>query len=323
MAGVKSLSGKGLLSVFLIVGLKSLGTRGGDGYPNFRITQPAQISATAGGSVILTCTLSGDGPNGKVKWYKGSGGEERLFYTHSPGKGEQPDSRASFVKDSDRDKSIQITDLTRNDSGTYYCVKFKGDNEELQRGAGTHLYLKASPSPPSILGPLSSVEVDQRVVLICTSEGFSPKDISVSWFKDGAVFSASHTSITPIEEFLSYHLYSIISVTTVKHENASVYACEINHETLSTPMVKTFHLDYHITRVSQFHSLSIFIGCLALKTSFLAIVVCITLCVINRRGRKKVRSKCNFSNTSLKTLCHQLLKREYCTLSAVVFQVSA
>uniref|UniRef100_H2ZVF8 Ig-like domain-containing protein n=1 Tax=Latimeria chalumnae TaxID=7897 RepID=H2ZVF8_LATCH len=266
----------------------------GDGYPNFRITQPAQISATAGGSVILTCTLSGDGPNGKVKWYKGSGGEERLFYTHSPGKGEQPDSRASFVKDSDRDKSIQITDLTRNDSGTYYCVKFKGDNEELQRGAGTHLYLKdqqnlryegrqypyctlrargiqqhasviaiTSPSPPSILGPLSSVEVDQRVVLICTSEGFSPKDISVSWFKDGAVFSASHTSITPIEEFLSYHLYSIISVTTVKHENASVYACEINHETLSTPMVKTFHLDYHITSKNSiwcFSSFSIHVG---------------------------------------------------------------
>nr|XP_006009387.2 PREDICTED: tyrosine-protein phosphatase non-receptor type substrate 1-like [Latimeria chalumnae] len=132
-----------------------LGTKGGGGgggggdYPKFRITQPAQISATAGGSVILTCTLSGDGPNGKVIWKKGSGGEERLFYTRSPGRGEQSDSRASFVKDSDRDKSIQITDLATEDSGTYYCVKFKGDDKELRRGNGSRLSVAAKPSRPS------------------------------------------------------------------------------------------------------------------------------------------------------------------------------
>nr|XP_006009383.1 PREDICTED: tyrosine-protein phosphatase non-receptor type substrate 1-like isoform X2 [Latimeria chalumnae] len=131
------------------------GTRGGDGNRNFTITQPAEISATAGGSVILTCTLSGDGPNGKVKWNKKSGGEERLFYTTSPREGEQPDSRASFVKDSDRDKSIRITHLTRNDSGMYYCVKFKGDNEELKRGAGSHLSVAATDegsAVPAVVG---------------------------------------------------------------------------------------------------------------------------------------------------------------------------
>uniref|UniRef100_H3A0C0 Ig-like domain-containing protein n=1 Tax=Latimeria chalumnae TaxID=7897 RepID=H3A0C0_LATCH len=132
---------------------------GGGDYPKFRITQPAQISATAGGSVILTCTLSGDGPNGKVIWKKGSGGEERLFYTRSPGRGEQSDSRASFVKDSDRDKSIQITDLATEDSGTYYCVKFKGDDKELRRGNGSRLSVAEKNKPQILLSNLPKVRL--------------------------------------------------------------------------------------------------------------------------------------------------------------------
>ncbi|KFP12594.1 Tyrosine-protein phosphatase non-receptor type substrate 1, partial [Egretta garzetta] len=86
----------------------------------FKLQQPDKVSVTVGETLTLTCTVSGSGSPGAVKWLKGgSGGNETVY-----------DQKTSFprvtrvVNGSNTDFSIRIRDVHLEDTGTYYCVKF-------------------------------------------------------------------------------------------------------------------------------------------------------------------------------------------------------
>uniref|UniRef100_A0A8C0AR48 Ig-like domain-containing protein n=1 Tax=Buteo japonicus TaxID=224669 RepID=A0A8C0AR48_9AVES len=92
------------------------------GPPEMDFLQQPQdkVSVTAGETLNLTCTTSGTGPTGPVKWLKGwDDGNETVY-----------DQTATFprvtqvVSESNTDFSIHIRDVRPEDAGTYYCVKF-------------------------------------------------------------------------------------------------------------------------------------------------------------------------------------------------------
>uniref|UniRef100_A0A663DKR7 Ig-like domain-containing protein n=1 Tax=Aquila chrysaetos chrysaetos TaxID=223781 RepID=A0A663DKR7_AQUCH len=105
--------------------------------PDFKLQQPQdKVSVTAGETLTLTCTMSGVGPVGPVKWLKGWGSGNETVYDLV---GYFP-RVTRVVSESNTDFSIRIRDVRPEDAGTYYCVKFSkrlGGLDVFRRGKGT------------------------------------------------------------------------------------------------------------------------------------------------------------------------------------------
>ncbi|XP_030319183.1 signal-regulatory protein beta-1 isoform X4 [Calypte anna] len=129
----------GQLSLFALR-LSGVGAQVSEG---FQLQQPQdKVSVTAGETLTLTCTTSGYGPPGPLKWLKGWGmGNETVY-----------DQNSVFPRvtraepGSNTDFSIYLRDVGPEDAGTYYCVKFRkrfGVDEMFQHGKGTEVSLHA------------------------------------------------------------------------------------------------------------------------------------------------------------------------------------
>ncbi|NXW48674.1 SIRBL protein, partial [Nyctiprogne leucopyga] len=208
----------------------------------FSLQQPQdKVSVSAGQMLNLTCSLSGAGPLGPVRWLKGWGSGNETVY----------DQRSSVphvtrvVAESSTDFSILIGDVQPEDAGTYYCVKFQKsvDGEEVfRRGKGTEVSVRAKPTPPVISGPDGRAEPKQSVPFTCTSGGFFPADIDVEWFKNKAPVLAQQTQIDPGRTKSSYNVSSTAMVTLQENDVRSELVCKVRHSTLTVPLVGTYRL---------------------------------------------------------------------------------
>ncbi|OXB78517.1 UNVERIFIED_CONTAM: hypothetical protein H355_007547 [Colinus virginianus] len=117
---------------------------------NFRLQQPEnRVWVIMGQTLTLTCTVSGSGPVGPVKWLKGWGSTNQTVYDQ---KGSSHRVTRA-VNESNTDFTIRIEDVHPEDAGTYYCVKFYKTNlgnEVLTRGQGTEVSVYESSPFPSM-----------------------------------------------------------------------------------------------------------------------------------------------------------------------------
>ena len=102
----------------------------------------------------------------------------------------------------------------------------------------------AKPSPPVVSGPAVRATPEQTVNFTCTSHGFSPRNISLKWFKDGNELSTSQTSVDPEEDNVSYSITSTTKVLLTTGDVHSQVICEVAHVTLqgSPPLRGTANL---------------------------------------------------------------------------------
>ncbi|XP_043938298.1 tyrosine-protein phosphatase non-receptor type substrate 1-like [Protopterus annectens] len=112
------------------------------------IYQSPSVTGREGGTVILNCTLSEE-KLGPVRWYKGEN-QQQLLYSQLTS--EKSDPRVSrTVKEGptrNTDLSITFTNITWDDAGMYYCVKFKSDKVNVSAaGNGTRLYVTRKYKP--------------------------------------------------------------------------------------------------------------------------------------------------------------------------------
>ncbi|KFR06755.1 Signal-regulatory protein beta-1 isoform 3, partial [Nipponia nippon] len=209
----------------------------------FQLHQPQdKVSVAAGRTLSLTCTVSGDGPPGPVGWLKGWGSGSQTVY----------DQTGSFprvtrvVAESNTDFSIRIRDVGPEDSGTYYCVRFRKSvddvDEVFQRGRGTEVSVQAKPTPPVMSWSGRRVVPGQSVSVTCEAGGFFPKDITVKWLKDGAPITAQQPQITPWPTKSSFNMSSTVTVTLQEDDVRSRLTCEIEHPTLPAPVTGTYQL---------------------------------------------------------------------------------
>ncbi|MGH0177309.1 UNVERIFIED_CONTAM: hypothetical protein FKN15_074950 [Acipenser sinensis] len=141
--------------------------------PPLIITQdPGSVTGTEEGEVTLPCTLSRVAPAGPVRWYRDTGrGRQYLYSTIPPPPSERNDPRASRVyPDHLTDLSIRIVRLTVNDSGMYYCEKYRGfDGSLIARGSGSRLSVRALPPLIITQDPDSVTGTEEgEVTLPCT-----------------------------------------------------------------------------------------------------------------------------------------------------------
>ncbi|XP_043739629.1 tyrosine-protein phosphatase non-receptor type substrate 1-like isoform X4 [Cervus elaphus] len=213
-----------------------LGLIGAAGVGELQVIQPERsVSVAAGETATLRCTVTSLSPVGPLKWFRGTGPGRELIYSQK----EAPFPRVTNVSDTTKrnnmDFSIRISNITPADTGVYYCVKFrKGEhgNMEFKSGPGTHLTVSAKPSPPMVSGPTVRATPEQTVSFTCTSHGFSPRSISLKWFKNGNALSASQTSVDPQKDNASYSINSTTKVLLAPGDIRSQVICEVAHVTL-------------------------------------------------------------------------------------------
>ncbi|XP_005240009.2 tyrosine-protein phosphatase non-receptor type substrate 1-like [Falco peregrinus] len=231
-----------LACLMLLLLWRALGA-GAQAGQSFQLQQPqANVSVNKGEMFTLTCTTSGDGPLGPVKWLKGWGSENETIY----------DLTGSFprvtraVSGSDVDFTIHIMDARLEDAGSYYCVKFSkslGGVQVFQHGKGTEVSVHAKPSPPVVSGPQHRAGPGQSVPFTCTAGGFFPRDISVKWFKDRSpVLARQPQIITPEQLKSSYNMSSTLTVMLKEDDVRSQLICAVQHPTLTAPLTGTYQL---------------------------------------------------------------------------------
>ncbi|XP_039354372.1 tyrosine-protein phosphatase non-receptor type substrate 1-like isoform X2 [Mauremys reevesii] len=239
MAPSTPVSGLSLPCLVLLLLLEIPGARAQE----FQLLQPqGNVSVSAGETLTLSCSVTGLAPVGPVKWFKGSGSGRQLVYSD---KEPQPPRVTKAVSGSDTDFTIRISDTRPEDAGIYHCVKFKmtsGGDEEISSGTGMDVTVRARPSAPSVSGPPSRAEPGPSVNFTCTSGGFSPRDITVTWLKNGTKLPNPKTQVLPAQESVSYSVSSTVELSLTPGDARSQLTCQIEHSTSPAPLRATYNL---------------------------------------------------------------------------------
>ncbi|XP_058535422.1 tyrosine-protein phosphatase non-receptor type substrate 1 isoform X1 [Ochotona princeps] len=213
-----------------------------------QVTQPDKsVSVAAGDSVTLHCSVNTLLPVGPIYWFRGAGPDRKMIYDFKGGQYPRVTNLSDATKRQNMDFSIRISDITTADTGTYYCVKFRREgvgDVEFKSGPGTQVSVQAKPSQPEVLGPTVRAATKQTVNFTCKSHGFSPRNISLRWFKNGNELSAFQTSVEPAGESVSYNVSSTAQVVLSSGDVYSQVICEVAHVTLQEgpPLRGTFNL---------------------------------------------------------------------------------
>ncbi|KAM5219963.1 signal-regulatory protein beta-1-like isoform 4-T4 [Hipposideros larvatus] len=227
-----------------------LGLTGVAGEKELQVIQPERsVSIATGETATLLCTVTSVYPVGPMRWFRGTGPGRELIYsfkgseaTHFP----RVTNVADLTRRNTMDCSIRIINISPADSGTYYCVKFKKDNDDMEfkSGAGTRLTVSAKPSPPVVSGPTRRAPPGQTVSFTCESHGFSPRNITLKWFKDGNRLPAFLTTMNPEGGSGSYSVSSTARVVLAPGDVRAQVVCEVDHVTLqgSPPLRGTANL---------------------------------------------------------------------------------
>ncbi|XP_029391951.1 tyrosine-protein phosphatase non-receptor type substrate 1 isoform X2 [Mus pahari] len=202
-----------------------------------KVIQPEKsVSVAAGNSTVLNCTVTSLSPVGPIRWYRGVGQNRELIYRFTGDTFPRITNVSDATKRNNMDFSIRISNVTPDDAGTYYCVKFqKGPSEpdtEIQSGGGTEIYVLAKPSPPEVSGPENRGIPDQKVNFTCKSHGFSPRNITLKWFKDRQELPHFETTVNTSGKNVSYNISSTVRVVLSSKDVHSQVICEVAHATL-------------------------------------------------------------------------------------------
>nr|5UIX_L Chain L, DH576 Fab light chain [Homo sapiens] len=210
---------------------------------DIQMTQsPSSLSASVGDRVTITCQASQDIDN-YLNWYQQKPGKapKLLIYDASnletgvPSRFSGSGSGTSFT--------LTISSLQPEDIGTYYCQKY--GSVPFPFGQGTKLEIKRTVAAPSVfIFPPSDEQLKSGTAsVVCLLNNFYPREAKVQWKVDNALQSGnSQESVTEQDSKDStYSLSSTLTLSKADYEKHKVYACEVTHQGLSSPVTKSFN----------------------------------------------------------------------------------
>nr|7TL0_E Chain E, SAN32-2 Fab light chain [Homo sapiens]7TL0_G Chain G, SAN32-2 Fab light chain [Homo sapiens]7TL0_I Chain I, SAN32-2 Fab light chain [Homo sapiens] len=210
---------------------------------DIQMTQsPSSLSASVGDRVTITCQAS-QGINYYLNWYQQKPGKapKVLIYDASDLETGVP-SRFSGGG-SGTHFTFTISSLQTEDIGTYYCQQY--DNLPFTFGQGTRLEIKRTVAAPSVfIFPPSDEQLKSGTAsVVCLLNNFYPREAKVQWKVDNALQSGnSQESVTEQDSKDStYSLSSTLTLSKADYEKHKVYACEVTHQGLSSPVTKSFN----------------------------------------------------------------------------------
>nr|3JWO_L Chain L, FAB 48D LIGHT CHAIN [Homo sapiens] len=209
---------------------------------DIQMTQsPSSVSASVGDRVTITCRASQD-ISTWLAWYQQKPGKapKLLIYAASTLQSGVP-SRFSG-SGSGTDFSLTINSLQPEDFATYYCQQA---NSFFTFGGGTKVEIKRTVAAPSVfIFPPSDEQLKSGTAsVVCLLNNFYPREAKVQWKVDNALQSGnSQESVTEQDSKDStYSLSSTLTLSKADYEKHKLYACEVTHQGLSSPVTKSFN----------------------------------------------------------------------------------
>lgn len=83
-----------------------------------------------------------------------------------------------------------------------------------------------------VSGPTARATPEQTVSFTCESHGFSPRNVTLKWFKNGNELAASQTTVDPEGDSASYSISSTARLPLAPGDVRSQVICEVAHVTL-------------------------------------------------------------------------------------------
>nr|7V6N_D Chain D, L [Homo sapiens]7V6N_F Chain F, L [Homo sapiens]7V6N_H Chain H, L [Homo sapiens]7V6O_D Chain D, L [Homo sapiens]7V6O_F Chain F, L [Homo sapiens]7V6O_H Chain H, L [Homo sapiens] len=212
---------------------------------DIQMTQtPASLSASVGDRVTITCRAS-QNISSYLNWYQQKPGKapKVLIYDTSRLQSGVP-SRFSGSA-SGTDFTLTISSLQPEDFATYYCQQSCTTLRCWTFGQGTKLEIKRTVAAPSVfIFPPSDEQLKSGTAsVVCLLNNFYPREAKVQWKVDNALQSGnSQESVTEQDSKDStYSLSSTLTLSKADYEKHKVYACEVTHQGLSSPVTKSFN----------------------------------------------------------------------------------
>nr|7D5Z_C Chain C, light chain of 1D8 [Homo sapiens]7D5Z_G Chain G, light chain of 1D8 [Homo sapiens]7D5Z_K Chain K, light chain of 1D8 [Homo sapiens]7D5Z_O Chain O, light chain of 1D8 [Homo sapiens] len=203
---------------------------------------PPSLSASVGDRVTLTCRAS-QAIRNNLAWYQHKPGKapKRLIYAASTLEDGVPSSFSGSGFGTDF--TLTINSLQPEDFATYYCLQHS--TYPWTFGQGTKVEIKRTVAAPSVfIFPPSDEQLKSGTAsVVCLLNNFYPREAKVQWKVDNALQSGnSQESVTEQDSKDStYSLSSTLTLSKADYEKHKVYACEVTHQGLSSPVTKSFN----------------------------------------------------------------------------------
>uniref|UniRef100_UPI003BEF4CD3 Light chain antibody 5E1 n=2 Tax=Homo sapiens TaxID=9606 RepID=UPI003BEF4CD3 len=203
---------------------------------------PKFLLVSAGDKVTITCKASQSVSN-DLTWYQQKPGQspKLLIYYASNRYTGVPDRFTGSGYGTDF--TFTISTVQAEDLAVYFCQQDYGSPPTF--GGGTKVEIKRTVAAPSVfIFPPSDEQLKSGTAsVVCLLNNFYPREAKVQWKVDNALQSGnSQESVTEQDSKDStYSLSSTLTLSKADYEKHKVYACEVTHQGLSSPVTKSFN----------------------------------------------------------------------------------